>query len=385
MRGGSRDDRMLSSIAVAIPPRIAHLSYEPTLSLIQESERALVEAAITDTEARSQSRALGRFMLRTESVASSKIERISASAADYARALAGIRANRSATSMVAASAALHRLVERAGATGLVTVDDLIGAHATLMLDDPTESAYAGRIRDVQNWIGGSDHSPRNALYVPPPADAVAPLLQDLVAWINRDDLPVFVQVAIAHAQFESIHPFTDGNGRIGRALVSAMLRRRGVTRVVVMPLASGILAVRDAYFSALTSYRGGDPAPIIAIIARAASVAAIESRGSIAVLRALPTEWRTMVDVREGSAADRLVSAFLDEPVMSADDALRILGGAAAAGYAALDRLTDAGVIVEITGRKRDRVWAATDVLGELDDLDRRIQSRMIDSAPPIG
>ena len=372
---------MLRSVVAAIPPRIAHLVYAPSPQLTVASERALVAVMTTDGEARSQSRALGRFMLRTESVASSKIERISASAADYARALAGGRANSSATSMVAASAALHRLVDRAGDSGRITADDLIAAHRTLMADDAAEAPYAGRLRDVQNWIGGSDHSPRDALYVPPPPDLVAPLLDDLIEWAARDDVPVFAQVAIAHAQFESIHPFTDGNGRIGRALVSAILRRRGVTKTAVMPLASGILAVRDDYFASLTAYRTGDPTPIISIMVRAALAAAIESRTSIGALRELPQEWISLVDAAAGSATDRLITALLDDPVMSGDDAVTALASTPATAYAALDRLTEAGVVTEITGRKRDRVWAATDVIGELDDLDRRIQSRMLETS----
>ncbi len=379
MRGGNREDRMLRSVIVAIPPRIASLTFAPSPRLTAASERALVEVLTTDGEARSQSRALGRFMLRTESVASSKIERISASASDYARALAGSRANSSATSMVAASAALHRLVDRAGETGRITLDDLLAAHRTLMADDSAEASYAGRPRDMQNWIGGSDHSPRDALYVPPPPELVGALVDDLVAWSARDDMPVFVQAAIAHAQFESIHPFTDGNGRVGRALVSAILRRRGVTKTAVVPLASGILAVREDYFAALTSYRDGDPAPVIEMMVRAATAAAIESRASISALRDLPSEWRSLVDTSAGSATDRLLAALLDDPVMSGEDAIAALGSTPATAYAALDRLTEAGVIAEITGRKRDRVWAANDVIGELDDLDRRIQRRMLD------
>lgn len=365
---------MTRSVDASIPPFIAGLTYLASPAVNTTAERAVIEIATTDGEARSQSRALGRFLLRSESVASSKIERVSASTEDYARALAGSRANPSAVSMVAASAALHRLVENAGETGRLRLDDLLAAHRDLMADDPDESAYAGRVRDVQNWIGGSNHSPRGALYVPPPPDRVAPLLDDLLEWANRDDVPALLHAAIAHAQFESIHPFTDGNGRMGRALISAMLRRRGVTRNVVMPLASGILVMRDAYFDALTAYRTGDPAPIVDVVIASTHAAAVESRTSLDTLRALPAEWRSLAPARAGSAVDRVIDALFDNPVMAADEILAATGGTAAAAYAAIDRLEDAGVISEITGRKRDRVWAAMDVLGELEELDRRIQ-----------
>ena len=368
---------MMNAVDTSVPPLIAQLAYAASPALNAVAERAVLAIGATDAEARPQSRALGRFLLRGEAVASSRIERVSAGTADYARALAGSRANSSATSMVAASAALHRLVEKAGDDGRLDLEDLLAAHRDLMGDDPHESAYAGRIRDVQNWIGGSDHSPRGALYVPPPADRVASLLDDLVGWVNRDDMPALIQAAIAHAQFESIHPFTDGNGRIGRALISAMLRRRGVAQNVVMPLASGLLAKREAYFEALTAYRTGDPASIIEVVVESARIAAVESRISLEALRALPAEWRSLAPARAGSAADAIIEAFFDNPVLTADDALAATGGAPAAVYAAIDRLTDAGVITEITGRKRNRVWAAMDALGELEELDRRIAAAM--------
>ncbi len=377
VRGGNREDRMLRHVDVSIPPRIAGLSYGASPRLLSLTEQAIIEVATTDAEARTQSKALGRFLLRSESVASSKIERVSATVDDFARALAGSRANASAVSMVAASAALHRMVQHAGESGQILLDDMLAAHRDLMADDRVEAEFAGRLRDMQNWIGGSNHSPRGALFVPPPPELVAPLLDDLLVWANRDDVPALIQAAIAHAQFESIHPFTDGNGRIGRALISAMLRRRGVARNVVMPLASGILAVRDEYFAALTSYRASDPTPIIDIVTRSARAAAIESRASIEELRALPAEWREQLTGRRSRAAERIIDALFGNPVLAADAIIAASGSATAAAYAVIDRLTDAGVITEITGRKRDRVWAATDALGELEQLDRRIQAAM--------
>jgi Fic family protein len=376
-RGGSREDRMLRAVDASIPPFIASRDYLPSLETLAMCEEAIIAVAATDAAAAGHSTALSRFLIRTESVASSKIERIQASSEDFARALTGSRANTSATSMVAASLALRGLVDDVGARGRFTVEDLLAAHRALMRDDPSEAAYAGRVRDMQNWVGGSDHSPRNALYVPPDPGRLDGLVDDLVRYLDRDDVPALVQASIAHAQFESIHPFTDGNGRIGRALVSAALRRRGVTENAVPPIASGILARRDDYFETLTAYRLGDPEPVIRLFARSALVAAREARTSIARIGELPSRWATDVAARREGAMARLLTALFDHPVMTAAEMERFSGVGAAQAYVLAGRLEDAGIVHEITGRKRDRVWVASDLLGELDDLDARIQAGM--------
>ena len=367
---------MLRSIGVSIPPCIAELNYFPSLQEMIASERALLAVAQADTDAEGHSAALSRFMIRSESSASSKIERINATARDFAKAIAGNKGNSAASSMVAASRALHEMVSAVGEAGRFELVHLTGAHRALMVDDTEEAEYAGRLRDMQNWIGGSDHSPRGALHVPPAPARVSALMKDLVAYLNRDDVPALVQAAIGHAQFESIHPFTDGNGRIGRALVSAVLRRRGVARNAVVPLASGLLARRDDYFAALGSYRLGDPAPLLLLFALSARVAASESRVTIARLKAMPETWRAELPRRAGSVADALIDAFSDHPVMSVQEIDSVVSDATRSQvYRVIDRFVDSGFLEEITGRKKDRVWAAVEVLAELDDLDRRIQA----------
>ncbi|WP_246186694.1 Fic family protein [Microlunatus speluncae] len=363
----------------AIPPLIAALDYAPSLPTTFLAESALLAIAQADAEAGGHSAALSRFMVRTESVASSKIERITATATDYARALAGNRSNTSATSMVAASSALSQLVTTVGPGRAFTLKHILNAHRELMKDDPFEAGFAGKLRDMQNWIGGSDHSPRGAFYVPPAPGRVGELLTDLIAYLNRDDIPVLTQAAIGHAQFESIHGFTDGNGRIGRALVSATLRRRGVTVNSVLPIASGLLARRDEYFSVLGTYRLGDPAPLIDLFSRSARAAATCARATMARLTAIPQEWIAELKPRRGSAVARLIPAFYDNPVMSQADAEQYSGTSGVQTYRAMYELEHAGFIHEITGRKRDRIWAASGLLAELDDLDRRIQESMRD------
>lgn len=118
-------------------------------------------------------------------------------------------------------------------------------------------------------------------------------MADLIAYANRDDICVFEQAAIVHAQFESIHPFTDGNGRIGRALIDTLLRRRQITTRVVVPLASAVVARRDDYFDALGAYRDGDAAPLLHSFAHGSAIAAIESRKTAKRLRDLPLSGTT--------------------------------------------------------------------------------------------
>lgn len=373
-RGGTRDDRMLSEIEVTIPPLIADRGVPLDGVQASQLESAMREITALDHSHGEVLTALGLLLLRNESVASSKIEQIDASLEDYARALHGIKTNPSAVSMVAATTALDAMITEVAQSGRIELETLTRSHTALMADDPYERAYAGRLRDMQNWVGGSDHSPRGALFIPPPPELVAELMADLVAFANRDDLPAMAQAAIAHAQFESIHPFTDGDGRIGRALINAILRRRGATTQVVVPLASALVARREQYFEVLEAYRGGDPRPIISSFARSSQIAAAESVVTARNLATIPEQWRESVGrSRHEGATSRLLAVLPAQPILSGDEACRLVGGAASSVYAAIDRLHGVGVLRPLTAKKRNQIWGAGLVLDELADLGVRI------------
>jgi len=210
--------------------------------------------------------------------------------------------------------------------------------------------------------------------VPPPPESVPEYVDDLLTFCNRDDVPVVAQAALAHAQFESIHPFTDGNGRIGRALINLILRRRGATRHVVIPLASALVAQRETYFGMLDAYREGTIGRLIGLVASGAVAATAGAQDSAARLRAFPSEWRAqLAPSRSDSAAVRLLSWLASHPIVVVDDLVQHLGVAASRAYVAIEQLENAGILVALTDRKRDRIWGAVDVLDELDDLSRRI------------
>ena len=373
-RGGTKEDRMLRDVVVALPPSIAGQTIDIDSALAADVELAMREISALDGVHGAGLEALGVLLLRTESVASSKIEAIEASLDDYARALHGIKSNSSAVSMVAATNALTAMIGDVERRGRIELVDISSAHHVLMRDEPREADYAGRLRDMQNWIGGSDYSPRGALYVPPPPETVKGYMDDLVTFTNRDDLPAMVQAAIAHAQFESIHPFTDGNGRIGRALINTVLRRRGATRRVVVPLASALVAHRERYFDLLNAYRSGSVKPLIASFADSSRIAASESAITARRLREIPAEWHEMVGfVRSGSAAAKMLGLLPSRPILTSDDACAAVDAPRSSIFAAIDRLRVAGVLRPLTDRKRDQVWGAGAILDELDDLGMRI------------
>jgi Fic family protein len=372
---------MLRKITASIPPMIADQDLTLNSELVANIESAMREISQLDATHGAALEALGVLLLRTESVASSKIEAVEATLDDYARALHGIRTNSSAVSMVAATAALDAMINDVTRHDRVELAAITSAHDVLMRDDPGEAPYAGRLRTVQNWIGGSNYSPRGALYVPPPPATVPDYMDDLLAFANRDDLPALVQAAIAHAQFESIHPFTDGNGRIGRTLINTVLRRRGATTRVVVPLASALVARRDHYFDLLNAYRGGDVRPLIATFAESSRIAAAESQLTAGRLAEIPEEWRAMVKARAGSAAAQILAQLPSRPILSSEDALTIVDGPRSSVFAAINRLQDGGVLRPLTDRKREQVWGASLILDELEDLSLRIGQAALEPA----
>ncbi|WP_067565277.1 Fic family protein [Nocardia acidivorans] len=375
-RQGSRADRTLERITVAIPPRIGKLDYDPTGSVARTHEAALIAIARLEAGFGEHLAPLADFLLRSEAVASSKIEHIDAGWRAFGKAVAGGKASDEARPQLAAVKALIAMVDAAGA-GTIQLDDLLQAHRLLMAD--YTSRDAGQLRDVQNWIGGSDYTPINAAHIPPPPELVPELIADLLVFVNRDDLPILAQAAIAHAQFESIHPFTDGNGRIARALISAVLRRRGLTRRVTVPLASVMLADTGRYFMHLNRFRTGDVNAFVEYLAVGAIHASEAAQDSALALADLPRRWRDIVRPRTNSADETLLAALLETPILNADTAQRIAGTTDASTYRALGRLTDAGILELLSESNRNRIWAATDVLAELDALSAAIGRRTIE------
>jgi Fic family protein len=356
----------------AVVPSIAGLS--PTLPgpLAAQVDDAAAEVARFDAETGGELAPFSSVLLRSESASSSMIEGLTSGAKAIALAELGSREKRNATEIVgnvAAMTAALRLADRLDGNAVLAM------HAALMAEhDPDE---AGRWRSQQVWIGGDTYGPHGAAFVPPHAERVPTAIDDLMAFARRSDLPALVHAALAHAQFETIHPFTDGNGRTGRALVHALLRRRGLTQRVTVPVSAGLLVDTAGYFDALTAYRSGDAAPIVERLATASVTAVANGRQLVADLRAIRAGWDDRITARRDSAAWRLADVLLRQPVVDAATVARELGMPAGNALRPITPLVEVGVLSEFTGARRNRMWQAREVLTALDDFAARAGRRV--------
>jgi len=256
----------------------------------------------------------------------------------------------------------------------ISVDSILAAHEALLSGH--EYAAPGQFRTEQVWIGSNAISPHTAAFVPPHHDRVREAMADLVAFVQRADLPVLAHVAVAHAQFETIHPFNDGNGRVGRTLVHAMLRHADVTRRLTVPVSAGLLTDPAAYFDALTDYRKGDIEPIVRQFVDASFRAVTNGRRLVDDLEAIYDEWNDRLSARRGSAARRLLPLLLNQPAINVAYVIGATGVALSAAQRAVEQLEAAEIIVRSGGGQRNRVWLAPEVIRALDDFASRVGRR---------
>ena len=335
------------------------------------AEEASVEIARFDTEMGAEVAPFASVLLRSESASSSRIENLTSGAKAIALAELGSTEKHNATEIVGNVAAMKAALDLADR---LDDDAILAMHAALVAKhDP---GIAGRLREEQVWIGGDSFGPHGAMFVPPHHDHVPALMEDLVRFTRRTDLPVLSQASIAHAQFETIHPFPDGNGRTGRALVQAMLRGRGLTRNVTVPVSAGLLTDTRGYFDTLTAYREGDPAAIVEKIAQACFAATAAGRQLVAELRAIRASWDDKIRARRGSGARRLADVLVRQPVVDAATVAAELGVTPQNAQRAIAPLAEAGIVTEFTGFARNRMWESRQVLTALDDFAARAGRR---------
>jgi Fic family protein len=361
----------------------------PVATDIAEAEAAITRINIEATSL-VNTEALARILLRAESVASSRIEGLEIGArrllrAEAARTMGDPSSDVTSTEVLANIDAMVFAIDHIEPGDPITVDLLLEIHRRLLAGNRLDE-YGGRVRDQQNWIGGSAYDPCTAAFLPPSPELVEGLIDDLVGFSNEDSLPAVAQAAIAHAQFETIHPFVDGNGRTGRALIHLILRRRGMTPRVPPPVSLVLATWAQDYVGGLTATRYAGSATskeaaegINLWIGRFATackravddVSSFEQRA-----RSIESSWRTRLgQVRARSAVDLILAALVGAPVITVNSAAAMIGRSFVQTNEAIVRLVDAGVLCQVTIGRRNWAFEAPDIIAAFTDLERQLAS----------
>jgi Fic family protein len=346
-----------------IPDPIA--DFEPPLSAATSALSERAGAAVRELNVSAGDllplEGLGRQLLRSEALASSAIEGLQISHRKLARAeIEGKAGDFKAREVLGNAGAMEEAIKIGREARDLTVEDIRSIHRRLAIAPPLDR-IAGQIRESQGWIGGS--SPVYAAFVPPPHEYVPGLVADLCAFMNRDDVSPVAQAAIAHAQFETIHPFGDGNGRVGRCLIHVLFQCRGIAPSYVPPVSLVLGANKGAYIAGLEDFRADEIDRWVAQFARAVEESAEKARGFSAEVAELQARW---TELAEPMRADATARAIIDElpsyPIMTAAIAEQITGRSRVAAINGLDHLAQAGILTRHRNQRRGDSWEAKEL-----------------------
>ena len=316
---------------------------------------------------------VSRLLVRREAVSSSSIEGTN-STLDELLSLeeeAGEEQRDAARQVRDYALTLDRLIPRAGGEGpAIFTPELVGElHREVMRSDPRYADVPGALRTHVVWIGGGGHDIAYSTYNPTPPDRIEACLAETMAYMRGQGMQVMTQsivarLAIAHAHFEAVHPFRDGNGRVGRLLIPLMMAADGQVPLYLSPY---IEANRQAYHDSLKAAQQRlDWSTAIAFIADAITGTVDELMATRAALARLVAAWHARCAFRRNSAASRALPLLADYPVITARRLGERLRVSPPSAHGAIDQLVQAGILHERTGYSRNRVFAATEVLGIL-------------------
>ena len=353
-----------STYEAAVVPEIADAALTLPTRLAAAEADAVAAVSRFDSDAASALLPFTPLLLRSESSASSRIERLTVSARRLMEAeLFG--AGRGNAALVVANT--RAMTAAASIRPPLSLDSLLSMHRALLESSAPDDA--GALRREPVWIDGSELSPAGALFVPPRHERVPGALEDLFAFTRRTDLPPLTRTAIAHAHFETIHPFVDGNGRTGRALIHVLLSWAGLTPHAPLPLSAVLLADVDSYFRSLDTYRRGEPLVIVELFIGAAARAAALGRSAG---RRIGRTVEAMLERSPGRAGtpDRAIIELLARrPVLDAGSAATAVGVSEAAARRSLERLEAAGLLRGYLIGPHRRAWRSPEILDLMDDV----------------
>lgn len=246
--------------------------------------------------------------------------------------------------------------------------------------------YGGKVREEQNWIGGNSYNPQSADFIPPAPHYVSALLEDLAEFGNNTIISPVVQAALIHAQFETIHPFVEGNGRTGRALIHLILRRRGLTPSLVPPISLGMATHSKSYVQGLTEFRfldSDDEGTIqnglndwVSFFAGACLSACKEAVTFEENASQLQEAWRKKLgSVRKNSALDLLLGEMAGMPVFTMATASDTTGRVISSVTSAVERCIEVGIVKPMGSQRRNRIFEVPEVINEFNIFEQKLAS----------
>ena len=387
--GTSRRQRASGVYWWYMPDRLSDLHVTLEQDVVADVARAEAALATVRATVPVGYEGIARLLLRSEAISSSHIEGLTIGSKRLVQAELqrrepeSVRYDAHAAEILGNLRAVERGVTFAVTTKQLTVDALREMHALLFAGTRHEE-WGGVIRTSQNWVGGSSYNPLSAEYVPPAPHMVPSLLEDLVCFANRENVSPVVQAALCHAQFESIHPFADGNGRAGRALIQVCLMRRGAIGPVMPPVSLALATSRRDYFSCLHAMQSHTNETAAheaindwvsffsgAIVEACEDMARIESE-----LLDMRRDWEARLGrVRAGSAAQLLLERIQGMPIFTVETMVRETGLTKQAVSPAVSRLAESGIVRQTSKGKRDRVYETPEVLELFRVVERRLAS----------
>lgn len=365
-----RDPFTTHRLDAVVPPFIT--SFPISLPVDLAAKVTAAERALADLDAQLDSSDVGIVeaatfaLLRSESVSSSRIEGIAITNRRLAEAIhdAG-RAKHLAREVVGNIDAMRAAVGYGTDANPFTPDGIADLHRLLMAR--SIGVTGGEYRKEQSWIG-AERIDDGVVYVPPPPGLVPGLLDDLCDFIETSPTSAVVRAAVAHSQFEAIHPFADGNGRVGRCITSVTLRKAGGT-ATIPPVSSVLLTDTDAYFSALREYQqNANPGPWIGQFADATVGACARARTLVTDIEEVKADWRARTGARKGTHMMRLIEILPTHTMTTAEQVADRLDVDPNQARRLLTQLEKAGIVTQASAGKRNRVWRVDQMFRLLDD-----------------
>lgn len=360
----SRRRAIAPTYRCALPLRIAERSVAIPHDVQMRLSDIEVALARFDAEQKFRGYDLPALLLRSESSASSQIEHLTSSVRNVALAEVSDGGPHNAR-LIAGNVAAMRVA--LSAVKDLSIEEILGIHRALMA--PSGMKGAGTLRDEQVWVGGTSYSPHGALFVPPAADRVSDCLSDMVLYAHRGDVHPVVKAAIVHAQFETIHPFVDGNGRTGRALVHVILRQEGLLQNATLPVSSGLLHCVEDYMESIRCYQEGDPVAVIERLIDALEIALSLGMAAVSSVDRVIGEWTERITERSGSSIWRLPGLLVSQPVVDVRYVAEHLSITPRAASTLVQRAVTYGMLRPIGLARRGDFYQADDLLDVLEEI----------------